>query len=438
MKKIFLFSVSILFFSQVFAADVNRGIIETPVQEDEITRETLELQAQENKDRGTVAPQDDANQSTLQVLTHEEDVQLPKSFAARLSTKVVFETKLNDYYQSTNSRDEYNEAAAKLRLVNKFQFTDALSLNSNLLVTSIDSNSEVAARNASGGNRYFENIGVVIRELNLAWDYKKYAVVAGKFNLNFGKAWMWNRGLWIHDLANNYRQVEKLGFAGVYRLGDIKKTGQYNFSFSAFTNDRKNLDNAWMTNRDSTHKADGAPGDTRSLQSYNAALDINFDFSEREKLSYHFAYLNLAVNGRASPVAQNKIDDQKSYVLNLNYQRPIFETMLLDGLLEFMETKNLLGNSDLSEKYLTANLITKFDDHWSFLLGNSNRQYLQLGANGYDQNLSEASFGYEFSKNSFFDRLTIQAGYKNLRTNYKTSVDTRNGVGLLLRYYKNF
>jgi hypothetical protein len=425
MKKFFLQLTSILFFSQAFAYDPN-AIIPSDIilQNENIPKTSL----QEN----------DANQSTLQVLTREDDNRAQKTLTSKLSTKLVFETKFNDNYQTTNRIDEYKEAAAKLRLVNKFQFTDIVSLNSNLLFTSIDSNSEVTRNSRNGGNSYFENIGVVIRELNLALDYKKYAVVAGKFNLNFGKAWMWNRGLWIHDLANNYRQVEKLGFAGIYRLGDAKKTGQYNFSFSAFTNDRKNLDNAWMTNRDSSNKSDAVPGDTRSLQSYNAALDINFDFSEREKLTYHFAYLNMAINKSSSQVVPNKIDDQKSFVLSMNYRRPIFEKMLIDGLLEYEETKNLRGNSDLSEKYFTANLITKFDEHWSVLFGNSNRKYLQLGANGYDQNLSEVSLGYEFAKTSFFDRLTIQVGYKNLRTNYKTSVDARNGAGLLLRYYKNF
>ncbi len=403
MKKVFLFLVLTLLFSQAFA--------------------------------------NDANQSTLEGLTTKDDAHLVKKFATKLSTTLIFETKFSDNYQTTNRQDEYKDSVAKLRLINKFKLNDVLSINSRLLVTSIDNRGKVAARNNNprgGGDRTFENIGVIAQELNLVLDHEKYALIAGKFNLNFGKAWLWNRGIWIQDLVNNYRQIEKLGFAGVYRLGDAKKTGQYNFSFSAFTNDRKNLDNSLMVSRDSGHKSDAAPGDTRSLQSYNAALDINFKFSQQEKLSYHFAYLNLAVNPRASALAQNKIADQKSVVLNMNYQRPIFEKILLDGLFEYVETKNLNGNGDLSEKYFTANFITKFDEHWSFLVGNSNHQYLQYGANGYDQNLSEASVGYEFGKTSFFDRLTLQAGYKNLRNDYKTSVDTRNGMGLIMRYYKDF
>lgn len=382
----------------------------------------------------------DVNQGILGSLAKEEQPQnlptLQNNFSSRFLTKVIFETKFDDHYQTTNRADEYKDTTAKLRVVNKIQITDVLSLNTRAVLRTIDNNNEISKR-SHGGDRTFENMGIILRELNLVLDYKKYAILAGKFNLNFGNAWAWNRGLWIQDLATNYRQTEKLGFSGVYRLGDAKKTGQYNFTFSTFTNDRKNFDNSLMVSRDSSSKSDGRAGDTRSLRSYNAALDVIFDFAPREKLTYHFAYLNMGVNKRAAGIG-SKAQNQKSYVLNMNYKYPLENKMLLDGVIEYVNTKNLLGNSDFREQYLTLNLITKFDDHWSILLGNSRRNQRQIAANGFDQNLSEISFGYEFLKTTFFDKLTIQAGYQNMRTDYKTSLETKNGVGLLVRYYKDF
>lgn len=387
--------------------------------------------------------EDDINQGVIQSIIVEEDaMEKEKKPASRFSTKVVFETRFHDNYKAADDYNEYNDTIARARIYNNFRITDELSLNTRVTIRPFDNQNEVARRQNSpngGGDRSFENVGVVLREFNLVWDRKKYVLVAGKFNLNFGKAWMWNRGIWIHELANNYRQFEKLGFSGIYRLGNAKTTGQYNFNFSAFTNDSKNFDNTLFVNRDSSHKFDGTPGDTRGMSSYNASLDVNFDFGELEKLTYHFSYLNLAVNERATPVAQGKIDDQKSYVLNMNYIYPLPNKMLLDGVLEFMESKNLGGDSDFSERYLSANLITHLDKNWNVLVGTTRHQYLQRGFNGYDENLSEVSIGYEFGKTKFFENLTLQAGYKNYRINHQgVSVDERDAIGVLLRYYQDF
>ena len=233
-----------------------------------------------------------------------------------------------------------------------------------------------------------------------------------------------------------------MGFGGIYRVGDIRKTGQYELGFSAFTNDRKNLDNAIFSKRDSAHKSDAKPGDTRSLKSYVASLDVKFDFGEnfgsKEKLSYHFAYTNLAVNSNMSSVTSNKIADQKGFVAGLNYEYPLAENFALDALLEFEKTKNLNGDGDISEHYLTSSLITKIYHNWNVTLGYAERDNSHVDQDGFKQNTSEISFGYDFDKTILFDKLTIQAGYKNQRTDNKTNLNVQNVLGVLLRYYKNF
>lgn len=368
------------------------------------------------------------------------DYYFEEKFIVKSHSRLAAEIALDDTYSANDKENEFKDSNFRIRFNNSLSFCDGISLNTNIVLNRYDNVDQTNRRNNSiGGDRSFENLGVALREFNIAKNGRDYAVIAGKFNLNFGSAWRWNRGIWVHEIANNnYRQVEKLGFVGVYRLGDPKRTGQYNFSFSGFTNDRKNFDNTLFVNRNSDKKSDASAGDTRSLESYTAILDINFDFGDKEKLSYQFSYLNLAVNERVMQIPSNKVDDQKDFALNMDYHYPLNDKILLNGFIEYVEVKNLNGNSDFSERYLTTNLNTKFGEHWSLLLGNSRRQNLQLGANGFDQNLSEISVGYEFKKNAFFDRLTIQGGYKYFRNDQRTFVDSRNAVGFLMRYYKNF
>lgn len=358
-----------------------------------------------------------------------------------LANRFVGDVGFNDNYQSTNRQNEYDETFAAARLFSKINLPKGFAINSFLHLERLDNLDQTQRRSSSargGGDRAFENLGVYFEELNLSLNREKYSLIAGKFDLDFGTAWRYDRGLWIHNVAENYKQTEKLGFGGIYRAGNAKKTGQYNFGLAVFTNDRKNLDNSWLVNRDSDQKSAAIPGDSRSLKSYNASLDINFDFGEKEKLTYHFSYIDLAVNASATAVEKTKIDNQKGYVLGGNYKYPLSENVLLDGLLEYANIKNLGGNSDVGENYFTANLITHFYQNWSVLLGNSRLRNYNISQIGYRQNLSEISLGYEFNKTSFFDKLTLQVGYKNQRLDYVTSLNVQNVYGILLRYYKNF
>ena len=363
------------------------------------------------------------------------------NFKPNVRSRLILDLNFDDNYQSTNRQNELRETRANGRFFSTFNLSRNLFISSFLRLEESLQASTTSRRNAAsdgGGSRSFENHGAYFEELSLTYDSKNRALIAGKFNSNYGRAWRQGRGIWTGEIANNYRQQEKLGFGTILRAGNSKTTGKYNFGFSAFTNDRKNLDNSVITKRDSNHKSDAKPGDTRSLESYVASLDIDFDFSPQEKLTYHFAYTNLAINKRQSIVEKAKIDDQKGFVASLNYKYPLAKNFDLDGLIEYSNTKNFGGDSDISESYLTANLIAKIYKNWNVTLGNSSRKNIEIDRNGFDQNSSEISAGYDFDKTIFFDRLALQVGHKNQRTNYKNSIETQNVLGVLLRYYKNF
>ena len=347
----------------------------------------------------------------------------------RITNRIVAETQFDDNYRTTSKRDEYKDLTGKIRFYTNLHLNKKLWLSSYLAVERLDNSATVH----DGANRYFENTGAYFQELALNLNEEKYSLVAGKFNLNFGTAWRWDRGLWSYNIANDYKQTEKLGFSGVYRLGNAKNTGLYNFTFAAFTNDRKNLDNSVLVNQDSAHKSDGRPGDTRSLSSYNFGLNIDFDFGKQEKLSYNFSYLNLAVNPRASSVIPSKLADQKGLVAGMNYKYPWKENLAFDLLLEYVQMKNVGGNSEISERYLTGNVITKFYRNWNVLIGHTSKNQALTS-----QNLSEISFGYDFNKTKIFDRITLQTGVKHMIINDGITSQTRNAWGVMARYYKYF
>ncbi|MBM3579461.1 MAG: hypothetical protein FJX34_01655 [Alphaproteobacteria bacterium] len=390
---------------------------------------------------GDVWSQTLSNQGILNDIVDSDSRFFLKKIEPRITNRLIAEAEFDDNYQATNKQNKFRDTSGAVRYYTNFHLDKHLSINSFIALGRLDnlgSQQQSAVSSSGGGSRSFDNTGAYFQELNLSTNHEKYSLIAGKFNLNFGNAWRWDRGLWIHQIANNYRYIERLGFSGVYRLGNAQKTGQYNFSLSSFTNDRKNLDNSVLVNRDSTHKTDGTPGDTRSLSSYNASLNINFDFGPKEKLSYNFSYIDLVVNKRASPVAATKVADQKGFVVGMNYTLPWQENLDFDFLIEYASMKNLGGNSDITESYFTTNLITRLHQNWSMLLGTSQRKREVLFDNGTNQNLSEVSLGYDFDKTKFFDRLTLQAGYRFMRTDNKEVLDLRDTLGVMLRYYKNF
>lgn len=359
----------------------------------------------------------------------------------RFSAKLVTDINLDHQYNSTYEKDEFNDSRIIARFSPRVKITKNLSLNGNFRSERMSTSHEESRRNASssgGGDRSFEENGITINELAFNYTKKDVSLIAGKFGPNFGKAWRWGRGIWANDIAESYRQNEKLGLGGIYKAGDKQKTGRYNFGFSAFTNDTKNLDNSIINKRESDHKYDGRPGDTRSLESFVASADINFDFKNDEELSYHFAYLKLAVDKRNSKVTPSKIDAQKGLVMNMKYRYPINDNLLLDGLIEYVDMKNVGGDSDIGESYFNASLVSEIYENWNITLASSSRKNVEINQNGFDQNLSEISFGYKVNKNRFFDNLLLQIGYKNLRTNYKTSIDIQNSYGILVRYIKSF
>ena len=186
------------------------------------------------------------------------------------SHKVVLGGNFTNNYNSNERLKKYNEAIALGNFLSWLEYKN-FSLKTSLRLESFNNNINDNQNNLNQLQRktnIFQKQGVFLQEFVLGFDQKNYSLWAGKFNLNFGTAWKWDRNIWAYSVAQEYKQEEKLGFGGIYRMGDIKKTGRYNFTLSSFNNDRKNFDNSLFSSRKSDTKSDAKPGDTKSFSSY--------------------------------------------------------------------------------------------------------------------------------------------------------------------------
>jgi hypothetical protein len=337
-------------------------------------------------------------------------------------------------YQSENEQQKYQNTSLNTKLGLN------IKLNNGFVVRTVAKfENTPKSEKDLGSNQFFNNQGAYVDELVLNYNYQNISVLAGKFATNFGSAWVINNGIWVNQIAKYYEMDEKLGLGLITKFGDKKTIGEYVFGFSSFTNDRKNLDNSIFIKRDSATKSEALVGDTRGLQSNVFSADIYYQFSKKEKLSYHFAYSNLAINKRQNQSnILTKIDDQKSFALNINYEYPINKNILIDGFVEYVNINNLGGDIDSQSNFLTTNLTTYFNNFY-LTIANAKEQKFKIGTNGVDYNINELSIGYKFDDlRPILKGLSFAIGYNQKLIDYKTNQVKSNAVGMLLKHKLEF
>jgi len=358
----------------------------------------------------------------------------------KISNRVVSDLSLTRNYG--NRQHNFYDTSGVVRYFSSIQLNRNFEFYGLFRFARIDNRDDQNRRNTNrngGGDRTFENMGITLSELSIKYTQKNTSLIAGKFTANFGTAWRWNKGIMIHSIASDYALSDKLGLAIITKYGNTKKTGLYNFSLSLFTNDRKNFDNAVFHRRDSNKKSDAVAGDTRNLNSYSFTTDVNFVFSEREKLNYHVGFSKLAINKERA--FNNNIKDlkkQQGIVFGMNYEFPINNDFGGETILEHAKIKNINGVLNTMNSYLTTNFILKYQNKYSLLLGNSTNKNNLISNIKSKSTITEINLGYEFSKNKYFDKLTTQIGYyHNIEKN--NLIDQKNkSIALLVRYFKNF
>jgi len=358
-----------------------------------------------------------------------------------LKTRLLVEAIASDRYSFSDNKQEYLNNEARIDVVTQINLKNYFGyLNYRVQENPIQkSEIQKRAQGNSHGDNFFDNHFGLLREFYIGYNLGNISLYGGKFRPNFGEAFKIGRGAFTNEPSVDYMQLERVG-AGFFVNAGNANIGKYKLDFSMYKLDRKYLDNTQITTRDPTRKSDAALADTGGLNSFNLALDVNFDFSKYEKLFYRFAYSKQAVDYKemSKKIASNKISDQKGYAATIKYQNKITSDIDYDWLFEYVNIKNSEGNSDIFDQYINTNLITNIYQKYSLVSAFGSKKRIFKNQNGLDRYFSEFSLGYNFDKNDIYDNLQLQIGHKSLRINNKTSLDKENSYFVLLRYIKNF
>lgn len=115
-------------------------------------------------------------------------------------------------------------------------------------------------------DRAFEDIGLYVGELGLAFDLGTSTTVAlGKVAPSFGTAWDDTVGFYGGTLAEDYELAEMIG-----ALADVELADGSVLSFGVFYADDTVLSESWGTNRGRNSSAAGGAGNTGQLDNFSA------------------------------------------------------------------------------------------------------------------------------------------------------------------------
>ncbi|MDA0901796.1 MAG: hypothetical protein O3B09_00080 [Proteobacteria bacterium] len=359
-----------------------------------------------------------------------------KAIEDRISGKIQFSLS-NDYvYESDDDANGYNKSYAEIETALSLKLSESLAVRSFLRFEEVSKNSSEVDL---GEGYSFDDEGLIIEELALQYSYKKLTVEAGKFTANFANGWKWENGIWIDEFVEKeYRIAENLGVSAFVDLGDKHSYGGYRFTISGFTNDTKNLDNSIITKRDDTASVGANAGDKRGLFSYVGAMDVDFVFSQKEQLSYHFSYSNLAINERQATIPSHRVDDQQGFAANIHYKYNFDNPLAFDGFLEYVNFNNFAGDIDRDVDYINANVMLTIYQNWRVVGSHLQKRQMQIGTNGIDSVIAEFSVGYAFDEDSIFNGLSILAGQRRDSVDNKSTIKRESSFGLLVNYVKSF
>ncbi len=96
------------------------------------------------------------------------------------------------------------------------------------------------------GEAYFEDIGVFVETLGLAYQFGAVTLFGGKFNPTFGIAWDVAPGIYGADLADDYELTERIGGGGAVTLGG-GDFGRHTLTGQVFFLDTSVLSQSWGT-----------------------------------------------------------------------------------------------------------------------------------------------------------------------------------------------
>ena len=316
----------------------------------------------------------------------------------------------NDWdYDSNDPGSERNNLFTKTEPAATIHLAPGLSLFVHAVLE------QVTAANP-GEDRVFENQGLFIEDLYLAYEGDWFALKGGKFTPNFGIAWDKAPGIYGTDFAEaGYEFAERIGIGASAKFKH-QRFGAHRLSASTFFLDTSALAQTVLQGRGTKGLADGGVSNTEDFSSFAIALDGE-DIAALPGFGYHLAYIRQR-QGRGNDA------DETGFAIAATHVLKFGDGFELTPLLEYVRLDDAEGTKDQDRDFLTvAGRVTWRG--WNVAVSYTGRDTdSPIGTSVDDDNL-QISAGHAFESG-----FTIDLGWRHVD---ESGVRT-DGIGILLSY----
>jgi hypothetical protein len=247
-------------------------------------------------------------------------------------------------------------------------------------------------------DRVFEDHGMYIADLELAFERDWFRFHAGKYTVNFGRAWDITPGVYGTDFAEDYELAERIGFGASVTIGN-SAVGSHTIGIDTFFLDTSILAESAPQRRDRTFLSQGGPANTEDFSSFGISLD-GADMPYLPGLSYHIAYAHQAPGKEGGDSEPNRL-----VALGLAYSFE-YAGFTFNPMIEYVKNVNAEGVRDQETSYGTIGLGVEWG-RWNAAIANTWRYTHVPGGTDNDDNNFQISAGYAFDFG-----LSVDLGWK--------------------------
>lgn len=196
------------------------------------------------------------------------DVDAPWSIEGELEVGVEAITSAED------PDAEVRDVFLSIEVEGELELSDRITLFSSLSLESVTDAED---------DRAFEDLGLYVGEIGLAFDLDPVTLSVGKISPAFGSAWDTAPGYFGADFAEDYELEEMIGASAAIELGEGELT------LSVFYPDDTRLSDSFGTRRGRNRADDGDVGNTGRLDNFALQYDHEFDTT-----TLHFGLRHLS------------------------------------------------------------------------------------------------------------------------------------------------
>ncbi|MFQ5763567.1 MAG: hypothetical protein ACE5GT_01445 [Rhodospirillales bacterium] len=272
-----------------------------------------------------------------------------------------------------------------------------------------------------GDDRVFDDQGLFVEVLTLAYARDWLTLSGGKMHVNFGSAWDVAPGVFGTDLAEEYEMAENIALAAAATAA-LGRAGEHTLTAQAFFLDTSGLAESAFTRRKKTREADAGPGNTGDFSSFALSVD-GTGFPDLPGLRTHLAYVHQANDATGG-------DDERRFAVTGDWAIALAGGIAVQPLVEYVRFEDADGTPGRTRTYLTAALALTYGNWNLALSGTFKDDEAADGTDTGDEQL-QVSAGYVFDVDV---GVGLDVAYKRART---AGVDT-DVFGTLVSYTLEF